>query len=139
MMLSQFHYGMIQIKTMTKIEDLKKQIFVLTEKIKDKQDEIDNFEKELDEETYNDLLDSCYEEIDICGLKYFPSFAFYRVDPIAYRCGMNDFADSMELNEFPAYNDLVEELETLQSDLEDLENELNDLEEEEEEGEEEDE
>ena len=25
MMLSQFHYGMIQIKTMTKIEDLKKQ------------------------------------------------------------------------------------------------------------------
>ena len=113
---------------MTKIEDLKKQIFVLTEKIKDKQDEIDNFEKELDEETYNDLLDSCYEEIDICGLKYFPSFAFYRVDPIAYRCGMNDFADSMELNEFPAYVELTEELGHLEGELEDLENELEELE-----------
>lgn len=113
---------------MTKIEDLKKQISVLTEQIKDKQDEIDNFEKDLDEKTYDEMLDSIYGDIEVCGYMYPASRVLYGVDRIAYNVELNALADSMELNEFPAYNDLVEELETLQSDLEDLENELEELE-----------
>lgn len=113
---------------MTKIEDLKQQISVLTEQIKDKQDEIDNFEKELDEDTYDEMLNSIYGDIEVCGYKYPASMCLYNIDEIAYNVGMSDLADSMELEEFPAYNDLVEELETLQNELEDLENELEELE-----------
>ena len=47
------------------------------------------------EEYYADMLDDCYGEIEICGLSYAPSIALERVDPIAYNCGMNDFADSV--------------------------------------------
>ena len=49
----------------------------------------------MDETAYDEMLDECYEEIDICGLKYAPSIALYRTDEIAYRCGMNDYYDSL--------------------------------------------
>lgn len=49
----------------------------------------------LDEDIYDEMLDECYEEVDICGYKYSPSVALYRIDPIAYRCGMTDYYDSL--------------------------------------------
>lgn len=47
-------------------------------------------------QSYEDMLDECYEPIDICGLTYDPSVALKRVDPTAYRCGFLDYCDSME-------------------------------------------
>lgn len=49
----------------------------------------------LDEEYYDRMLDECYDEIEICGYSYSPSIALYRVDEVAYRCGMNDYYDSL--------------------------------------------
>ena len=49
----------------------------------------------LDEDVYDEMLDECYEEIEICGYSYAPSIALYRVDKIAYQCGMNDYYDSL--------------------------------------------
>ena len=47
------------------------------------------------EEAYNEMLDECYEDADICGFKYSPSEALKKVDPIAYRCGLLDWADGI--------------------------------------------
>lgn len=46
------------------------------------------------EEAYDEMLDECNEEVNICGMTYSPSECLKRVDPIAYRCGLSDWADS---------------------------------------------
>ena len=43
------------------------------------------------EEWFEDMLDDCYQEVVIAGLSYSASVAFKRIDPIAYRVGMNDY------------------------------------------------
>lgn len=65
----------------------------------------------LDDELYDDMLDECYGEIEICGLKYSASIALFRVDEIAYNCGKNDYYDSF-------YREIVDELERLDIDEE---------------------
>lgn len=52
---------------------------------------------ELDMDTlYDEMLDECYRPIEICGLRYYPSDIFEKIDPVAYRCGFSDFVDSQE-------------------------------------------
>tara|TARA_A100001391_G_scaffold81064_2_gene52854 strand:- start:12625 stop:12852 length:228 start_codon:yes stop_codon:yes gene_type:complete len=46
-------------------------------------------------EWYDDMLDDCYPEVEVMGLKYSPSIAFYRLDPIAYQTGMNDYESTL--------------------------------------------
>lgn len=65
----------------------------------------------LDDELYDEMLDECYGEIEICGLSYSASIALFRVDEIAYNCGKNDYYDSL-------YGDIVYELERLDIDEE---------------------
>lgn len=62
----------------------------------------------IDEDNYDDMLDDCYGEIEICGLSYAASIALYRVDPIAYRCGFSDYCDSL-------YSDIKYSLERMDS------------------------
>jgi len=49
------------------------------------------------EELYSGWLDEVYGSVEICGLTYSASDAFESVDPIAFRCGRNDWLDS-EIN-----------------------------------------
>ena len=46
-------------------------------------------------EWYDDMLNDCYPEVEVMGLKYSPSVAFYRLDPIAYQTGMNDYESTL--------------------------------------------
>ena len=46
-------------------------------------------------EWYDDMLDDCYPEVEVMGLKFSPSVAFYRLDPIAYQTGMNDYESTL--------------------------------------------
>jgi|TARA_R110001592_G_scaffold303917_1_gene576187 hypothetical protein len=46
-------------------------------------------------EWYDDMLDECYPEIKVGGLMYAQSVALYRLDPIAYQVGMNDYESSL--------------------------------------------
>ena len=48
------------------------------------------------EERYIQMLDDCHDEVDVCGYKYAPSDALKSLDPIAYRCGFNDYVSSLE-------------------------------------------
>ena len=46
-------------------------------------------------ELYDDMLDSCYPDVEIGCLKYAHSVALYRIDPIAYQVGLNDYESSL--------------------------------------------
>jgi hypothetical protein len=49
------------------------------------------------EELYGDMLDECWEPVNICGYEYAPSVALHRVDRTAYEVGFSDFiADCYE-------------------------------------------
>lgn len=50
------------------------------------------------EERYDDMLNECYGTVTVAGMEYETSRALYELDPVAYRCGFNDWIDS-ELGE----------------------------------------
>ena len=64
-----------------------------TTECEDARDAAEYIMENCDEECYDDFLDECYEEVEICGYKYAPSVALYHVDPTAYRCGRSDWED----------------------------------------------
>lgn len=55
------------------------------------------------EEQFDAMLDDCYEEVHICGLRYAPSFALQNVDPIAYREEYLNWLDSEGFTEIGGF------------------------------------
>lgn len=47
------------------------------------------------ESLYNEMLDDCYDTINICGLSYTPSMALKAVDKVAYSVGLSDYISSL--------------------------------------------
>lgn len=45
---------------------------------------------------YDDMLNECYEPVQVGGLTFDPADVIYNCDPIAYRCGLIDYIDSIE-------------------------------------------
>ena len=43
---------------------------------------------------YDDFLNDVYGEVEIMGMKYETSYAIKDLDPVAYKCGFNDWLDS---------------------------------------------
>jgi len=43
---------------------------------------------------FDEMLDECYEDVSVAGMTYSTSRALLELDPIAYRCGFNDWADA---------------------------------------------
>ena len=113
---------------MNTIEQVKAQIEVIEEQIKAKQSEIDNFEYEMTDEQYDELLDEIYGDVEVCGNTYNASYALKELDPIAYRVGKSDYESSYDLDEVEDYQNLQSELEDLESELESLEEQLEELE-----------
>lgn len=91
----------------------------------------DKIESELAPVDGEELFDQCLDEGDpvrIGSLEYTPSHVLKQIDPTAYRCGVNDYVDSLGLKEINGNNydpdkvdkiceELVEELESAISDL----------------------
>ena len=46
------------------------------------------------EEMYDEMLDDCEGPVELCGMTYSASQVLREVDPVAYRCGFNDYVDS---------------------------------------------
>ena len=137
-----------------KIETLKSEIAVLVEQLNAKKQEralnlavlevkkqeMDDYEIDPDciEDNYKDCLNEMHEMPN--GWDY--SDVLERMDPIMYRCGLNDYADGFDKEEFQDYKELQEEFEEfdnindqlndeifdIESEIEDLEAELQDLE-----------
>ena len=62
-------------------------------------------------EWYDDMLDDCYPEVKVGGLMYAQSVALYRLDPIAYQVGMNDYESSLrtDYENYGSYKEIFED------------------------------
>jgi hypothetical protein len=47
------------------------------------------------EELYRDMIDECEPVVKVGGLSFTPSRIIEELDPTAFRCGVNDYADSL--------------------------------------------
>ncbi len=52
----------------------------------------------FDRQDYDDMLDECYPEFKLGEMTFYPSDILKNCDPVAYRCGYNDYCDG-ELEE----------------------------------------
>lgn len=98
--------------------------------ISDKEKQQDQIELDPDDfaDQFDEMLDESIPEIEIGCLTYSPSHVLKNVDPTAYRCSLNDFVDSLDVEDSDEYKALQEEIDQLKSDIEDLESEIEDLE-----------
>lgn len=100
--------------------------------IETKQSEIDSWGVDIDEyeEQYNESLDEL-GDLTIGHLSYSPSHVLREIDPTAYRAGLIDYVDSLELTPEELESEL-EELEeyaeTLREEISDIEMEIEDIE-----------
>ena len=60
---------------------------------------------------YDNMLDDCYPEVKVGGLMYAQSVALYRLDPIAYQVGMNDYESSLrtDYENYGSYKEIFED------------------------------
>lgn len=98
--------------------------------IADKEKQQNQIEIDPDDfaDQFDDMLDDSIPEIEIGSLTYSPSHVLKNVDPVAYRCSLNDYADFLDVEDSDEYKSLQEEIDQLKSDMEDLESEIEDLE-----------
>lgn len=47
-------------------------------------------------ENYDDMLNECHEIIQIGCLTFEPADVIFNCDPVAYRCGLNDYLAECE-------------------------------------------
>ena len=87
---------------------------------------------ELDPDDFADQFDDMLDEsgtVEAGGYSFYPSRILKELDPTAYRCGLNNYADSVfDVTENDEYKALQEEIDQLESDIEDLESDVEDLE-----------
>jgi len=92
------------------------------ERIAEIEEELKYFEIDPEdyEEQYRESLNE-FGEVQIGNMSFEPARVVEELDPIAYRCGLNDYVDGLDVEDDPKYQELVEELEGLKSDLENTE------------------
>ena len=109
------------------IDEVESKIADVNQQIKDKQHEIDSFEYSCTDDEYDEMLDEIYGDVEICGMTCSSSRALKLLDPVAYRCGKIDYESNYDLDNCEEYNDLKDELESLEDQLSALENDLDEL------------
>jgi hypothetical protein len=55
-----------------------------------------NGEVEVCDSLYTDHLDEMWGDVVICGMTYSSGRALQELDPVAYRCGKNDFGSELD-------------------------------------------
>ena len=101
----------------------------LTAQAKALQSQIDSFELNPDDyaEQYEEMLDEVHG--DFLGMN--ASYILKNMDPVAYRCALLDYLDSLDQDEEKMDNDdyveLIEELEEIKSEIEELEDKLTEM------------
>lgn len=112
------------------IDSIESKLSDLRLQIADKEKQQEQIELDPDDfaDQFDDMLDESIPEIEIGCLTYSPSHVLKNVDPTAYRCGLNDFVNSLDVKDSDEYKDLQDEIDQLKSDIEDLESKIEDLE-----------
>ena len=111
------------------VEMKEQEIRKMQSQIADKEKQQNQIELDPDDfaDQFDESLDESIPEIEIGSLTYSPSHVLKNVDPVAYRCGLNDFIDSLDVEDTDEYKELEDEIDQLKSDIEDLESEIEDL------------
>lgn len=120
-------------------KEIKAELKKLNAELEIKQSELENKQKKSDnfeldpydyEDQYCDMLNEVYGDAEIAGMKISTDYALRELDPTAYRCGLIDYVDSLELNkeDDKNYKELQEEIETLESEIDDIKEQIDDLE-----------
>ena len=118
-------------------ELLRAEVEMKEQEIRKMQSQIADKEKqqsqiELDPDDFADQFDDMLDEsgtVEAGGYSFYPSRILKELDPVAYSCSLNDYADSVfDVTENDDYKALQDEIDQLQSDIEDLENDIEDLE-----------
>jgi hypothetical protein len=84
--------------------------------------EMDNFE--IDQDDFEDQYCEAIDEqgpVKIGSLEYTASYVLRKIDPTAYRCGLNDYVDGIDKEDTEGYKELEEQLEALDEEISDLE------------------
>ena len=113
----------------TEVEMKEQEIRKLQDQIKNKEAQQNSIE--LDPDDYVTQFDEMLDEsgtVEAGGYSFYPSRILKELDPIAYSCSLNDFVDSLDVEDSDEYKALQEEIDQLESDIEDLESEIEDLE-----------
>lgn len=82
------------------------------------------------EDEYYDMLLECYPKVNICGMIMEAAYILREMDPIAYRCGLIDYVDSLDVTESKEYKAMEDALDDLNNDIENIEDEIAELEDE---------
>lgn len=115
-----------------RMDEITTELCTLTEQLEGVHDSMVDFDKSeyFDEDKYMEVLKDIYGDVEICGMTMSQARILKEMDSTAFRCGMNDYIDSLDNEDFDEYNLLTEEEEDIENKISDLESEQNDLEEE---------
>jgi len=93
------------------------------------QREINDLELDPDEyeDQYDDFLFEVYGYVNL-GAEYHPADVLREIDPTAYRCGLNDYVNSIDITETIEYRELQDELEDIENQIIDLKEQLEEYE-----------
>lgn len=84
---------------------------------------------EIDPEDYSDVFDEMLDDCHGDFMGYCASQILKEVDPIAYRCGLNDYVDSsINKSDTEECQDLEEDMVLVENQIEDLEDQRVELE-----------
>jgi len=86
----------------------------LTEQITELKDRITELEEYNNTLEYDEFLDDTYGDIKLGELTYSASRVLETCDPVAYRCGHNDYNDSLLTSARTELEELEEELKELE-------------------------
>jgi len=108
-----------------KIKELKESLKIKEAELKRIELEIDNFELDNNdfENSYCSMLNDVYGDF----MNMSASVILLECDPIAYRCGLNDFVDSFNIEDNDNYKELIEQKEEMEILIEELETEIEEL------------
>lgn len=113
---------------MANIETLNAQLIIARNNLKAKQAEMEAYEISRSDDDYREYLDEVYGTVEIVGGTYSTGYALEQLDPIAFRCGMNDWIDSLDKEDEDDYKELVEDEGELENEVADLEEKIEELE-----------
>jgi hypothetical protein len=105
--------------------EIKIELAAKREELAAKEKELENFELDVDDyaDEYEQMIDDSYPEVNI-GVTFNPSYVLKNLDETAYRCGLNDYVDGIDITETQGYKDIQEEIDGLQYEIDELESEL---------------
>ena len=127
--------GVFKMSNQTVLNELNETLAQLNNELNDLDQQLTNatqqrdlFEYSCSDDEFNEHLDNCYDEVEVCGYSYSASQALYELDPTAWRCAKNDYESEYDLDDCEEYQEILETLEELENQISDKESVIDGIE-----------